>query len=64
MRPLLDGCLQSGGYEAVILDIEGLLYAAVGGIRGYRIGLLGLLSGKALTVARIWSAIVIVSPIH
>ncbi|CAE6467757.1 unnamed protein product [Rhizoctonia solani] len=54
---LLDGCLKSGDYKAVIVDVEGLLYAAVGAIKGYKIDLLGL-TGKLPVIAKIWFAIV------
>ncbi|KAB5591320.1 hypothetical protein CTheo_5236 [Ceratobasidium theobromae] len=60
----LDKCLQIGGYEAVILEIEALLYAAIEGIHGYNIGLLGLLTGKSLIVAKIWARIVILIATH
>jgi hypothetical protein len=55
-----DGCLGGGDYAAIILDIEGLLLAACGAIRGYNIDLIGLLTGKLLVIAKIWAAIVIV----
>ncbi|KAF8672073.1 hypothetical protein RHS04_07927 [Rhizoctonia solani] len=58
---LLDGCLHGGDYKAIILEIEALLYAAIGAVRGYKIGLLGLLTGKILVIAKIWFAIVIQS---
>jgi hypothetical protein len=58
---ILDGCLSGGDYKAIIIDIEGLLYAAIGAIKGYKIGLIGLLTGKLLIIAKIWFAIVIVS---
>ncbi|KDN44398.1 hypothetical protein RSAG8_05445, partial [Rhizoctonia solani AG-8 WAC10335] len=61
---LLDGCLSGGDYEAIILDIEGLLYAAIGGIRGYKIGLFGFLTGKLLIVSKIWFGIVISIATH
>ncbi|KAG9120443.1 hypothetical protein FRC07_004063 [Ceratobasidium sp. 392] len=61
---LLDGCLGGGDYAAIILDIEGLLLAAVGAIKGYNIGLLGLLTGKLLVIAKIWAAIVISIATH
>ncbi|KAB5588861.1 hypothetical protein CTheo_7693 [Ceratobasidium theobromae] len=61
---LLDRSLQFGGYEPVILEIEGLLYAAIGGIQSYNIGVLGLLTGKSLTVARIWARIVVLIATH
>ncbi|CAE6498123.1 unnamed protein product [Rhizoctonia solani] len=61
---LLDGCLGGGDYEAIILDIEGLLYAAIGAIQGYKIGLLGLLTGKLLVIAKIWFGIVISIATH
>ncbi|KAH7339323.1 hypothetical protein B0J17DRAFT_654759 [Rhizoctonia solani] len=56
---LLDGCLSGGDYAAIILDIEGLLYAAIGAIQGIKLGLLGLLTGKLLVIAKIWFAICI-----
>ncbi|KAF8597908.1 hypothetical protein BDV93DRAFT_512976 [Ceratobasidium sp. AG-I] len=56
---LLDGCLGGGDYAAIIYDIEGLILAASGAISGYKIGLLGLLTGKLLVIAKIWAAIVI-----
>lgn len=56
----LDGCLSGGDYAAIILDIEGLLLAACGAIKGYNIGLIGLLTGKLLVIAKIWFEIVVV----
>ncbi|KAF8597897.1 hypothetical protein BDV93DRAFT_512966 [Ceratobasidium sp. AG-I] len=56
---LLDSCLGGGDYAAIIYDIEGLLLAASGAISGYKIGLLGLLTGKLLVIAKIWAAIAI-----
>ncbi|KAG8706806.1 hypothetical protein FRC09_002192 [Ceratobasidium sp. 395] len=61
---LLDGCLHGGDYASIILDIEGLLLAAVSAIKGYNIGLLGLLTGKLLVIAKIWFAIVISIATH
>ncbi|QRV93730.1 hypothetical protein RhiJN_21748 [Ceratobasidium sp. AG-Ba] len=61
---LLDGCLDGGDYAAIILDMEGLILAACGAIKGYNIGLLGPLTGKLLVVAKIWAAIVISIATH
>ncbi|CAE6463503.1 unnamed protein product [Rhizoctonia solani] len=61
---LLDGCLSGGDYAAIILDIEGLLYAAIGAIQGIKLGLLGLLTGKLLVIAKIWFAICISIATH
>ncbi|EUC58663.1 transmembrane protein, putative [Rhizoctonia solani AG-3 Rhs1AP] len=61
---LLDGCLGGGDYASIILDIEGILYAAIGGIKGCKIGLLGLLTGKLLVIAKIWFGIVISVATH
>ncbi|CCO36027.1 hypothetical protein BN14_10149 [Rhizoctonia solani AG-1 IB] len=61
---LLDGCLSGGDYKSIIIDIEGLLYAAIGAIKGYKIGLIGLLTGKLLIIAKIWFAIVISIATH
>ncbi|KAG8742072.1 hypothetical protein FRC10_002055 [Ceratobasidium sp. 414] len=61
---LLDGCLHGGDYAAIIVDIEGLLLAACGAIKGYNLGLLGLLTGQLLVVAKIWAAIVISIATH
>ncbi|QRV79046.1 hypothetical protein RhiJN_07061 [Ceratobasidium sp. AG-Ba] len=61
---LLDGCLTGGDYATIIYDIHGLLMAACGAIKGYNIGLLGLLTGKLLIIAKIWFAIVISIATH
>ncbi|CAE6475876.1 hypothetical protein ACGC1H_007263 [Rhizoctonia solani] len=61
---LLDGCLGGGDYASIVLDIEGILYAAIGGIKGCKIGLLGLLTGKLLVIAKIWFSIVISIATH
>ncbi|KAG8683619.1 hypothetical protein FRC08_014177 [Ceratobasidium sp. 394] len=61
---LLDGCLHGGDYAAIIVDIEGLLLAACGAIKDYNLGLLGLLTGKILVIAKIWVAIVISIATH
>ncbi|QRV93728.1 hypothetical protein RhiJN_21746 [Ceratobasidium sp. AG-Ba] len=61
---LLDGCLGGGDYKTIILDIVGLLYAACDAIKGYNIGLIGLLTGKLLVIAKIWFAIVISIATH
>ncbi|KAB5591075.1 hypothetical protein CTheo_5487 [Ceratobasidium theobromae] len=61
---LLDGCLGGGDYASIIVDIEGLLYAAIGAIKGCKLGLLGLLTGKLLVIAKIWAGIVISVSTH
>ncbi|CAE6377776.1 hypothetical protein RSOLAG22IIIB_06078 [Rhizoctonia solani] len=61
---LLDGCLGGGDYASIILDIEGLLYAAIGAIANLKIGLFGLLTGKLLVIAKIWFGIVISIATH
>ncbi|CAE6462469.1 unnamed protein product [Rhizoctonia solani] len=61
---LLDGCLGGGDYAAILLDIEGLLYAAIGAIQVCKIGLLGFLSGKLLIIAKLWFGIVISIATH
>ncbi|CAE7121052.1 unnamed protein product [Rhizoctonia solani] len=61
---LLDGCLGGGDYASIIVDIEGILYAAIGAIQGCKIGLLGLLTGKFLIIAKLWFGIVISIATH
>ncbi|CAE6446697.1 unnamed protein product [Rhizoctonia solani] len=61
---LLDGCLGGGDYASIIVDIEGILYAAIGAIKGCQIGLLGLLTGKILIIAKLWFAICISIATH
>ncbi|QRV93729.1 hypothetical protein RhiJN_21747 [Ceratobasidium sp. AG-Ba] len=60
----LDRCMNGGNYGAVMADIEGLLMAACGAIKGYNIGLIGLLTGQVLVIAKIWFAIVISFATH
>ncbi|QRV79050.1 hypothetical protein RhiJN_07065 [Ceratobasidium sp. AG-Ba] len=60
----LDGCLGGGDYVPIIGRIEGTLLAACGAIKGYNIGLIGLLTGKLLIIAKIWFAIVISIATH
>ncbi|CAE6535698.1 unnamed protein product [Rhizoctonia solani] len=61
---LLDGCLGGGDYAAIIIDIEGMLYAAIAAIKGCQIGLLGLLTGKILILAKLWFTICISIATH
>lgn len=58
-----DDCLTGGDYASLIIEIEGMILAANGAIRGYKIGLIELLTGKLLAIAKIWVAIVIVCAI-
>ncbi|KAJ1304289.1 hypothetical protein OPQ81_005449 [Rhizoctonia solani] len=61
---LLDGCLGGGDYASVIVDIEGILYAAIGAIKGCQLGLLGLLTGKLMIIAKLWFGICISVATH
>ncbi|EUC58664.1 hypothetical protein RSOL_271290 [Rhizoctonia solani AG-3 Rhs1AP] len=57
---LLNLCrLKGGDYTPIILDIEGLLCAAIDAIRSCKLGLLDLLTGRLLIIAKIWFSIAI-----
>ncbi|KAF8606389.1 hypothetical protein BDV93DRAFT_505950 [Ceratobasidium sp. AG-I] len=59
-----DDCLTGGDYASILLDIEGILLAANGAIRGYQIGLLELVTGKLSVIAKIWADIVVSVATH
>ncbi|CAE6533683.1 unnamed protein product [Rhizoctonia solani] len=61
---LLDGCLGGGDYAAIIGDIEGSLYAAIGAIKEYHMSMVDFFSGQIMVIAQIWFAIVISVATH
>ncbi|QRV93727.1 hypothetical protein RhiJN_21745 [Ceratobasidium sp. AG-Ba] len=60
----LDGCMKGGNYHKVILEMEQIILVVCGAIKGYKVGLIGLLTGKLLIIAKIWFSIVMSIATH